>query len=283
MAIHGVDEMVRIVGVKLCDGKIYEFDAGDKEFKLGDNVLVETEKGQFLGKVAVEPREKEKQSLLKIPPPILRKATDEDLKQEEMNLEMQREAFVFCLQRIRERELPMKLVRVEFLFDRSKAIFYFTAESRVDFRELVKNLVQKFRTRIELRQIGIRNGTRILGGIGTCGREICCARFLHNFDRVSIKMAKEQNMSLNPEKISGLCGRLMCCLAFEYETYLDIKKHVPKCGKKIVTSEGQGKVIRQNIFQGKISVELEDGKEIDIDIKDITAQPQSHKDTKCRK
>ena len=163
----------------------------------------------------------------------------------------------------------MKLIEVECLFDKSQIIFYFTAESRVDFRELVKDLVQRFKIRIELRQIGARHEARLVKGLGICGREVCCANLILNLDRVSVKMAKEQSVSLNPEKISGLCGRLMCCLAFEFDVYQDMKRDMPKCGKMINTAEGRGKVIRQNIFKGEIVVELESGKEITVNIEDL--------------
>jgi len=269
MTMHGVGEMVKIVGVKLNDAKIYEFDALDKEFKLGDRVLVETDKGRFLGKVAVEPREKENQSLMKTLRPVLRKATDKDLEQEEKNIQMQREAFDFCLQRIRNRGLPMKLVRIEFLFDRSKAIFYFTSEKRVDFRELVKDLASKYHTRIEMRQIGVRDEAKMVGGTGSCGRELCCSRFLNTFDLVSVRMAKEQNLALNPEKISGVCGRLMCCLAFEHEIYSQLRKDFPKLGKRIKTKFGQGKVIRQNILAQTVTLQLEDGAEMTLNVSDL--------------
>ena len=180
----------------------------------------------------------------------------------------------FCFGRIRERGLPMKLISVECLFDRSKLIFFFTADNRVDFRELVKDLVQKFKTRIELRQIGARNESRIFGGLGVCGQKICCTNFLYNLDRVSVKMAKEQNMPLNPEKISGLCGRLMCCLAFEYDSYLDMKRGMPKCGKRVgIAQGGSGKVIRQNILKGTLAVYTEEGKEVEVEIKDLR-EPQ---------
>ncbi|MEA1935760.1 MAG: stage 0 sporulation family protein [Thermodesulfobacteriota bacterium] len=262
--------MKNIIGIKLKkEGKIYSFDADNLQLKKNDSVIVNTDSGLAMGTVVVDVRSTPLDKLPDNLKKVIRKTTEEDLKIKEENQKFEKEAFSFCLARIREKNLSMKLVDVECLLDKSKTIFYFTAENRVDFRELVKDLVQKFRTRIELRQIGIRNGTRMLGGIGTCGREICCARFLSNFDRVSIKMAKEQNMSLNPEKISGLCGRLMCCLAFEYDSYLDMKKSMPKYGKSITTSEGEGKVTRQNVLEGKITVELEDGKEIDVDIKDL--------------
>jgi len=173
------------------------------------------------------------------------------------------------MHRIAERQLRMKLIDVECLFDKSKMVYSFTAENRVDFRDLVKDLVQKFRTRVELRQIGARQEARIIKGLGICGREVCCATLLQSLDRVSVKMAKEQNMSLNPEKISGLCGRLMCCLGYEYDGYMDMKKDMPKCGKTIQTCEGRGKVIRQSALHGEIVVALESGKEATIKVKDI--------------
>lgn len=199
---------------------------------------------------------------------VVRKATEEDIKVRSENEALAQEARQFCLERIHERKLQMKLIDVECLFDRNKVVFYFTAENRVDFRELVKDLVQRFKTRIELRQIGARQETRMIRGIGICGREVCCASLIHNLDRVSVKMAKEQSVSLNPEKISGLCGRLMCCLAFEFDVYQEMKKNMPKCGKIIQTEEGAGKVVRQNILKGEVVVELETGKEITVSIKD---------------
>jgi len=166
---------------------------------------------------------------------------------------------------------------VSYLFDRSKLVFYFTADSRVDFRELVKDLVAAYRTRIELRQIWVRSEARLFGGLGMCGRELCCAGFLNSFGTVSIKMAKEQNMLLNPEKISGVCGRLMCCLAFEYDMYRDAKKHMPKCGKNVMLSQGRGKVIRQKVLENKIVVDLGDGKETEVSVDEIirTDMPKS--------
>ena len=251
-------------------GEIHRFDAGNLELKRGDSVIVNTDSGFEVGTVASDVKSL---SLHKLPDDlkkIVRRTTEEDLKIREENHKLEKKSFAFCLTRIRSRNLSMKLVDVECLFDKSKAIFYFTAENRVDFRELVKELVQEFRIRIELRQIGVRNETSVLGGIGVCGREVCCASFLPNLDKVSVKMAKEQNVSLNPEKISGLCGRLMCCLAFEYGVYLDSNKSMPKYGKSVNTSEGCGKVIRRNVLKGEVTVELEGGKEIDVDIKDIS-------------
>jgi len=232
-------------------------------------VIVNTENGTSLGTVITEVKSV---PIYKLPiglKNIIRKATDDDLKTRKENEAMEQEARQFCLEKIRERELPMKLIEVECLFDKSQIIFYFTAESRVDFRELVKDLVQRFKIRIELRQIGARHEARIVKGLGICGREVCCANMIPNLDRVSVKMAKEQSVSLNPEKISGLCGRLMCCLAFEFDVYQDMKKDIPKCGKMINTAEGRGKIIRQNIFKGEIVVELESGKEITVNIDDL--------------
>lgn len=262
--------MKNIVGIKFRkEGKIYSFNADNLQLKKNDGVIVNTDSGLAIGTVVTDVKSLPLHKLPTNLKRIVRKTTEEDLRIRKKNQEFEKEAFQFCLRRIRERKLPMKLVDVECLFDKSKTTFCFTAENRVDFRELVKDLVQKFRTRIELRQIGVRNGARIFGGIGVCGREVCCSSFLLNIDRVSVKMAKEQSVSLNPEKISGLCGRLMCCLAFEYDSYLDMARSLPKCGKDVNTVDGRGKVIRQHILQGKITVELEDGKEIDVDIKDI--------------
>ncbi len=262
--------MKHIVGVKFKkEGKIYSFHAADLPLKKNDQVIVDTENGVAMGTVVTEVQLVPASKLPVNLKNITRKATEEDLKIREDNERLEQEARQHCLDRITERNLHMKLTEVECLFDKSKVIFYFTAENRVDFRDLVKDLVQKFKTRIELRQIGARQEARITKGLAICGREVCCASLLHNLDRVSVKMAKEQSMSLNPEKISGLCGRLMCCLAFEYDGYVDMKKNMPKCGKMIDCPEGRGKVIRQNVLQGEIAVELESGKEIIIHTSDL--------------
>ena len=262
--------MKHIVGVKFKkEGKIYSFHAADLPLKKNDQVIVDTENGVAMGTVVTEVQLVPASKLPVNLKNITRKATEEDLKIREDNERLEQDARQHCLDRITERNLHMKLTEVECLFDKSKVIFYFTAENRVDFRDLVKDLVQKFKTRIELRQIGARQEARITKGLAICGREVCCASLLHNLDRVSVKMAKEQSMSLNPEKISGLCGRLMCCLAFEYDGYVDMKKNMPKCGKMIDCPEGRGKVIRQNVLQGEIAVELESGKEIIIHTSDL--------------
>lgn len=259
-----------IVGIRFRkDNKIYSFESDDLLLKRNDKVIVKTEHGMAIGTVAAEVKALPLHMLPANLKSIIRKIAEEDIKVKKDNELLELDAYQYCAERIKERNLLMKLIDVECLFDKSQLIFYFTAENRVDFRELVKDLVQKFKTRIELRQIGARQEARMIKGLGVCGREVCCASLIHNLDRVSVKMAKEQNVSLNPEKISGLCGRLMCCLAFEFDAYQDFKKDIPKCGKTIVTPEGKGRVIRQNIFRGEIAVELEDGKEITINVNDL--------------
>jgi cell fate regulator YaaT (PSP1 superfamily) len=258
-----------MVFAKLANGKAEEFDAVDLTLDVGENVIVETEKGLVLGKVLSQPREKEKRFFLKSPRKVIRKATPEDLEQFEKNQQLEKEAFQFCLRKIKEKGLNMKLVKTEVLLDRSKALFYFTSEKRVDFRELVRDLAAEFRMRIEMRQIGVRDEAKMICGIGSCGRELCCAKYMNRFELVSVKMAKEQNLALNPTKISGICGRLMCCLAYEFPTYMELKKNLPKVGKHIVTPAGKGKVVRQNVLGKTVTVELEEGREITIDVSKI--------------
>jgi cell fate regulator YaaT (PSP1 superfamily) len=257
--------MVRLVFIKLPNRKCEEFDALAFSLNMGENVIVESERGSVLGKVLAEPHEKEKRFILKSPRKVIRVATSEDLEQFEKNKQLENEAFLFCLQKIEEKSLNMKLVKTEVLLDRSKILFYFTAEKRVDFRELVKDLAAEYKMRIEMRQIGVRDEAKMICGIGSCGRELCCAKFMNRFDLVSVKMAKEQNLALNPTKISGICGRLMCCLAYEYPAYLELKKNLPKVGKHVVTRSGKGKIIRQDILSQTVTVELEEGGEITID------------------
>ena len=261
--------MIRLVFVKLPNGKTEEFDATQLSLEAGEDVIVETEKGLVLGKVLAPPHEKEKRFFLKSPRKVTRKATAEDLDQFKGNQQLEKEAFEFCLQRIREKNLNMKLVKTEILLDRSKALFYFTSEKRIDFRELVRDLASQFKMRIEMRQIGVRDEAKMVCGIGSCGRELCCAKFMNRFDLVSVKMAKEQNLALNPTKISGVCGRLMCCLAYEFPTYMELKKDLPKVGKHIVTRSGKGKIIRQNVLSQTVTVELEEGGEITIHASEI--------------
>jgi len=261
--------MIRLVLVKLVNGKAEEFDAADLTLEVGENAIVETEKGPVLGKVLRPPCEKERRFLVKTPGKAVRKATPEDLQQFQRNQQLEKQAFQFCLKKIAEKGLNMKLVKTEVLFDRSKTLFYFTAEKRVDFRELVRDLAAEFKMRIEMRQIGVRDEAKMVCGIGGCGRELCCASFLNRFDLVSVKMAKEQNLALNPTKISGICGRLMCCLAYEYSTYCELKKNLPKVGKSVVTRSGKGKIIRQNVLNQTVTVELEEGGEVTIHASEI--------------
>ncbi len=261
--------MIRVVGVRLSSGKVSEFDALDLVLHKGESILVDTGKGLCLGRVAAEPREKDKKSLLKTLKKVTRKATEEDMIQDRTNRSLEKEGFQFCLERVKARKLNMNLVKVEFSFDRSKAIFYFTSEKRVDFRELVRDLAARFKTRIEMRQIGVRDEAKMIGGMGPCGREFCCSKFLSTFDLVSVKMAKEQHLALNPSKISGACGRLMCCLSYEYETYCEFRKGLPKVGKKVMTSHGEGKIVRQNIMNRTVTVELEIGGEVTLNVEDI--------------
>jgi cell fate regulator YaaT (PSP1 superfamily) len=256
-----------VVGVKFRkEGKVYWFLSPLAALEKNTQVIVETEHGLAVGMVITDVRSLSGEELPQNLRPVIRELSGADKTVLEDNKRLEGSARIYCVERIRVRSLPMKLIDVDCMFDRNKIVFYFTAENRVDFRELVKDLVQKFRVKIELRQIGARQESRIIKGLAICGREVCCATLLHNLDRVTVKMAKEQNMSLNPEKISGLCGRLMCCLAFEYEAYLEMKKSMPKCGKIIDTPEGKGTVIRQNVPREEVIVVLEDGKEISVAI-----------------
>ncbi|MFH1090854.1 MAG: stage 0 sporulation family protein [Pseudomonadota bacterium] len=256
--------MGKVVGVRFREGgKIYNFDSGNLVLHLGDKVIVRTEQGAGLGMVVTSPRPLgpgQEEALKK----VLRLANEDDLWQHEKNLAREKFALGYCLERIKSRQMEMKLVATEVLFDGSKIIFYYTADGRVDFRALVKDLVSKFRTRIEMRQIGVRHEAKMVGGLGCCGRELCCAAFLNEFAPVSVKMAKEQNLALNPAKISGVCGRLMCCLTFEYNVYLELKKGLPKMGKRVFTEKGEGKVVRQNIMDRVSTILLSTGEEIDI-------------------
>jgi len=254
--------MPRVVGVRFKEaGKIYYFGFGDLELKQGDKVIVETVRGLEFGEVVVGPKEVSEREVGDTLKNVLRKATPEDLEQVRKNREEERKAFDICLQKIQEHNLPMKLVDVGYTFDVSKIIFYFTAEGRVDFRQLVKDLAAIFRTRIELRQIGVRDEAKMLGGIGPCGRVLCCASFLGDFDPVSIRMAKDQNLSLNPSKISGLCGRLMCCLKFENEVYECAKERFPPVGSRVITPEGEGTVMAIEVLRDKVEVAIDNGQQ----------------------
>lgn len=268
--------MNKIVGIRLRpNGKIYNFDSCHFVLKLGDRVVVNTEQGNALGVVVVEPKQQEEGEPERELKTVQRMATAEDIKTDAKNREMEKEVYAFCYKKIQERSLPMSLVTAEQLFDGSKVVVYFSAEGRVDFRELVKDLVQKFHTRIEMRQIGVRHQAKMVGGLAPCGRELCCSSFLNKFDPVSIKMAKKQNLSLNPTKISGMCGRLMCCLSYEYDFYNKVSKNIPKIGKNIQTEKGAGKVIRHNVLKESVTVLLESDEEVDIKYDEIIREKKN--------
>ncbi len=263
--------MSKVVGVSFrSGGRSYNFDACDLELKVDDLVIVETEKGIACGKVTGGMQQISREYLKKPLKRVLRKVTDEDLRVIRENRLFEKKARDFCYSRIEARGLKMKLVDVEYLFDRTKVIFYFTADGRIDFRELVRDLAGRLRTRIEMRQIGVRDEAKMLGGCGTCGKEFCCKTYIREFEPVSIKMAKHQNLTLNPSKISGACGRLMCCLGYEDDFYADFKKGLPKPGKTIMTREGQGKVISHNVIRGSITVQGPEGKLIEVAEPDLT-------------
>ena len=251
--------MKEIVGVRFKSvGKIYYFSPGDLRLTVGDRVIVETVRGVECGEVVIANRQIEDNQLNTPLKPIIRAATEQDMQVLAKNKEKEKDAFRICEEKIAFRKLKMKLVDVECTFDNNKLLFYFTAENRVDFRELVKDLAAVFRTRIELRQIGVRDEAKILGGLGICGREFCCKSYMGDFQPVSIKMAKEQGLSLNPTKISGTCGRLMCCLKNEHNVYEELLKITPKVGALVVTPEGdKGRVEDVNLITGKLRVKTE--------------------------
>lgn len=249
------------------------------QVSLGNQCVVETERGLSIGEVVCGPRLVCAEGIRRPLKPILRLATPDDLEICAKNLKLERDAYLLCQRRIAERKLPMKLVSVEFLFNSNKAIFYFTSEGRVDFRELVRDLANYFKMRIEMKQIGIRDEAKMCGGFGCCGRYLCCASFLKDFEPVSIRMAKEQNLSLNPAKISGVCGRLMCCLVYEHTTYQELKKAMPMVGKKYLTPKGEGKVIKVNALLDKVLMEMEDGKRMECkaeELKKLEAGTERH-------
>jgi cell fate regulator YaaT (PSP1 superfamily) len=262
--------MAKIVGVRFKPaGKVYDFDGGAFVLSPGDRVIVETEQGLSFGTVATPPK------MVEEPPsgPPLKKvyrlATAKDLEQLENKSADEKAAQAFCRKCIKELGLQMNLFAVEKSFDGGKVTFFFTADGRVDFRLLLKMLVKELGVRIEMRQVGIRNQAKMCGGIGRCGREFCCSSYLEKFEPVSIRMAKEQSLSLNPTKISGQCGRLMCCLVYEYDTYMDLKRSLPKIGSIVKTPSGEGKVIRHNAVCNRLTVRLEDGAEIETAVDKI--------------
>lgn len=276
--------MPTVVGIrfkKAC--KIYYFDPADSGVAKGDHAIVETARGVEYGEVVIGPREVDENSIVPPLKPVMRKATAEDDEKLAENKIREKEAFNICLRKIKNHDLPMRLIDVEFTFDVNKIIFYFTADGRIDFRELVKDLAAVFRTRIELRQIGVRDEAKMLGGIGSCGRPLCCATFLGDFEPVSIRMAKDQNLSLNPTKISGICGRLMCCLKYENHMYCKgsgnngrrERAEIPKMGALVATPLGEGKVVGINRGQHTASVKLAPDNIIQVEWDEIVDASQA--------
>ncbi len=259
-----------VVGINFKNNpKTHDYDANSMHFNVGDMCIVKTNWGEEIGKVCITKRKMCCKKRTKQYKKILRKANEKDLQKSSLNDQKTKEAFQFCLQKIEERKLPMKLFKVNVNFDATKGKFYFSAEGRVDFRDLIKDLAQKLRMKIEMRQIGVRDEAKFLGGCGPCGEEVCCRRFLKDFEPVSIKMAKNQKLALNPMKITGVCGRLLCCLVYENEAYKELRKNIPKKGSRVKTPEGEGKLINSDIIQQKALIELEEGKRSYFSVKDI--------------
>ena len=275
--------MTKVIGVRFRNvGKIYYFSPKDFDIKSGDHVIVETARGVEYGQVVLPPREVEDEKVIQPLKEGIRIANTQDDKKEENNRRREKDAYQICLKKIREHGLEMKLIDVEYTFDNNKVLFYFTADGRIDFRELVKDLAAIFKTRIELRQIGVRDETKILGGIGICGRPLCCHTYLSEFAPVSIKMAKEQNLSLNPAKISGVCGRLMCCLKNEEETYEELNRKLPGIGDRVTTPDGlKGEVQRGSVLRQLVNVlvDVEDEKEIrEYPVEELKFKPRQKKE-----
>ncbi|RDU22841.1 PSP1 domain-containing protein [Anaerosacchariphilus polymeriproducens] len=275
--------MIKVIGVRFrTAGKVYFFDPLSFTIEVGDHVIVETARGVEYGTVVIGPREVEDEKVIQPLKEVIRVATPVDDEIESKNKEKEKDAFQICLKKIKKHDLDMKLIDTEYTFDNNKVLFYFTADGRIDFRELVKDLAAVFKTRIELRQIGVRDETKILGGIGICGRPLCCHTYLSEFVPVSIKMAKEQNLSLNPTKISGVCGRLMCCLKNEEETYEELNSRLPGLGDTVTTPEGyKGEVQSVSVLRQlvKVIVDINDEKEIrEYKVGEINFKPKRRKE-----
>jgi cell fate regulator YaaT (PSP1 superfamily) len=275
--------MIKVIGIRFRNaGKIYFFDPLDFDISIGDHVIVETARGIEYGLVVIGPRDVEEEQVVQPLKPVIRIADPEDDQKEADNKAKEKDAFKICFEKIQKHQLEMKLIDAEYTFDNNKVLFYFTADGRIDFRELVKDLAAVFRTRIELRQIGVRDETKIIGGVGICGRALCCHTYLSEFAPVSIKMAKEQNLSLNPTKISGVCGRLMCCLKNEEETYEELNRKLPDPGDKVTTDDGlKGEVQSVSVLRQlvKVIVDVNDGKEIrDYKVEQLKFHPKRKKD-----
>ncbi|MCR5686447.1 MAG: stage 0 sporulation family protein [Lachnospiraceae bacterium] len=275
--------MVKVIGVRFrTAGKIYYFGPKDIEFKRSDHVIVETARGVEYGTVVLPNMEMDESKVTQPLKNVIRKATPDDEEREKRNREKEKDAYKICLEKIHKHGLEMKLINAEYTFDNNKVLFYFTADGRVDFRELVKDLAGVFRTRIELRQVGVRDETKILGGMGICGRPLCCHSYLSDFAPVSIKMAKEQSLSLNPTKISGICGRLMCCLQNEAQVYEELNRKLPRVGDTVTTPDGiKGEVRETNVLKQlvKVVVEIDDEKELrEYAVSDLKFKPRHKKE-----
>ena len=264
------NSVYEIIHVRFADlPKTYNYNRNQLNVRNGEVVVAETDRGDGVGTVVIDAVEPCCNAPLDSLKRVLRKATEKDIERERERKELERRAYQLCVEKASGFKLDMNLVTVQYFFDRSKAIFYFTADGRIDFRELVKSLAKSLNTRIEMRQIGVRDKARLVGGIGCCGRELCCQSFLQDFEPVSVRMAKDQNLPLNPSKISGVCGRLMCCLTFEHAMYKKMSKALPKCGKQVRVGSERGKVTRQNPLEGTVVVVLEGGKEVEVGLNEL--------------
>jgi cell fate regulator YaaT (PSP1 superfamily) len=274
---EGAPPIAKIVAVSLQQtGHLYNFLAGDIALRCGDRVLVESEAGTRVGTVEVEPHEPAHTIDISAMRPIIRLASDHDFDLEKENLAREANARRICVERIRAHRLQMKLVNADYTFDGRKAVFYFVAEGRVDFRDLVRDLANTLRVRVEMKQIGARDETKVTGGLGPCGRELCCSSWLRDFEAVTVKMARDQGLALNPSRLAGMCGRLKCCLRYEYATYVELKRALPNLGKRVQCVKGDGKVIRQNILKQTVLVQREeDGGVVEVTLEDLVAsRPQ---------
>jgi cell fate regulator YaaT (PSP1 superfamily) len=274
---EGAPALPKIVAVSLQQtGHLYNFLAGDRLLRRGERVLVESEAGARVGTVEIEPHEPAQTIDLSQLRPIIRIASDNDFHLERENLSREAHARRLCVERIRERRVQMKLVNADYTFDGRKVTFYFVAEGRVDFRDIVRDLANTLRVRVEMKQIGARDETKVTGGLGPCGRELCCSSWLRDFEAVTVKMAREQGLALNPSRLAGMCGRLKCCLRYEYATYVELKRALPNLGKRVQCVKGDGKVVRQNILKQTVLIQREeDGGVVEVTLEDLVAsRPQ---------
>jgi cell fate regulator YaaT (PSP1 superfamily) len=274
---EGAPPLPRIVAVSLQQtGRLYNFLAGDRELRRGERVLVDSEVGARVGTVEIEPHEPAQTLDLSALRPIIRIANDNDSYVEQENISREAYARRLCVERIREHRMQMKLVSADYTFDARKVTFYFVAEGRVDFRELVRDLANSLRVRVEMKQIGARDETKVTGGLGPCGRELCCSSWLRDFEAVTVKMAREQGLALNPSRLAGMCGRLKCCLRYEYATYVELRRALPNVGKRVQCVKGDGKVVRQNTLKQTVLIQRdEDGGVVEVTLEDLVAsRPQ---------